>query len=405
MPALSRREFHPDAPRLHDFVGDRAAYLADDIYRRVREFVAVDAVLTAIRERAPWADPDRLWDVALAGGLRAPAFRMVRDGSTLGRAETCRTAGVGNVELDDVVEPNRVLELHADGATLVLQGLQHVDPVFARLSTNLALDLDQPVQVNAYVSPANARGLDVHFDFHDVIVVQLAGTKRWRVWEPLERTRRPLTSGAMIAAPRLDELGTPLIDRSLAAGDCLAVPRGFPHAAETIDDESTHLTIGIMALTWERVIRRVLAAGVSGTALADRLEAGALWAGYDPSAALTALGDALHTHALRDAVAAEVWRRQPRTRLRPRRVRRLTPEQSLRVTAGPLLWLTRSHTDARLELGDRRVVLPPEAHALVAAVLSTESPFVLGDVRGDLDADSAMVVLQRLFVEGVLEFA
>src|SRR6185436_13979592 len=104
---------------------------------------------------------------------------------------------------------------------------------------------------------------------------------------------------------------------------------------------------GIMALTWERVIRRFLTTGGSGTALADRLEAGALSAGYDATAALSTLGDALHSHALRDAVATEVWRRQPRTRLRPRCVRALSPEQALRITAGPLLRLTRS--DGRSE--------------------------------------------------------
>ena len=401
MPEVCRREFHPDAPRLHDLVGDRDAYLADDIYRRVRAGIEI-AVQTAIHDRAPWADPDHLWDVALTRGVRVPALRMVRDGSTLGRADTCRAAGAGNVELDDLVEPNRVLELYDDGATLVLQGLQHVDAAYARLSTNLALDLDLPVQVNAYVSPSSARGLDLHFDFHDVIVVQLAGTKRWRVWEPLERTRRPVKSGATIATPQLDELGVPLFDRSLTAGDCIAVPRGFPHAAETIDDESAHLTIGIMSLTWERVIRRVMAAGVSGTALADRLDAGALRTGYDASAALAALADALGADALRDAVAAEVWRRQPRTRLRPRRVPALTSHDSLRITPGPLLWLVRSHDQSRLELGDRCVVIPDEAHALIAAVLTADAAFTADDVRDDLDVASAMVVVRRLVREGVV---
>ncbi|HEY5875008.1 MAG TPA: cupin domain-containing protein [Ilumatobacteraceae bacterium] len=405
MPELYRREFHPEAPRLHDFVGDRATYLADDIYRRVRDRPSVSAVLTAIEDGALWADPDRLWNIALTGGLRAPSFRMVRDGSTLSRADTCRPAGVGHAELDDLIEPNRVLELHDAGASLVLQGLQHTDAAFAQLSTNLALDLDQPVQVNAYISPADARALDMHFDFHDVIVVQLAGRKRWRVWAPLERTSRPVKSGASIAPPRIDELGAPLVDRSLVAGDCLAVPRGFPHATETVDDASTHLTIGIMALTWERVIRRFLTAGVSGTALADRLAAGALEEGYDAGVALSAMSDVLDADALRGAVASEVWRRQPRTRLRPRCARVPSPEQSLRVTPGPLLRLARSNGRSRLELGDRCIVVPAEAHELIAAVLTTARPFVVDDVLGDLEVASAMVVLQRLVAEGVLAFA
>ena len=131
MPELSRREFHPEAPRLHDFVGDRAAYLADDIYRRVRDRPAVGAVLTAIHDRALMGRSRAPVGPRLSGGLRAPSFRMVRDGATLSRPDTCRPAGVGNVELDDLVEPNRVLELHAAGASLVLQGLQHVDTAFA----------------------------------------------------------------------------------------------------------------------------------------------------------------------------------------------------------------------------------------------------------------------------------
>ena len=66
-----------------------------------------------------------------------------------------------------------------------LQALQFTDRTFAELSTNLALELDHPVQINAYLTPPAEQGLDIHFDFHDVIVVQLAGRKRWRVWRPL----------------------------------------------------------------------------------------------------------------------------------------------------------------------------------------------------------------------------
>ena len=401
---ITRREHHPDAPRLHDLVGDRSAYLADDAYLRVVDRPAQPAVVAAIAARQPWADDEHLWDIALRGGLRAPAFRMVRDGSTLALADTARAAGMGNVEVTDVVEPNRILEHHEAGATLVLQGLQHVDPAFARLSTNLALDLDQPVQVNAYISPAATRGLDIHFDFHDVIVVQLAGSKRWRVWEPLARTRRPVKDGS-VAMPRLEELDEPLVDRVLRPGDCLAVPRGFPHAAETVDDASTHLTLGIMALTWERLLRRVLGGTVSGTALADRLELGALDRGYDSTAAMAALAELVEPARLREAVAAEVWRRQPRTRVRPRAAPPVEPDDRVRVTPGPLLRLRRFDDQLALELGDRRLLMPTAAEALMCAALTSATPFTAADVRGDLDLDSAMVVIRRLAREGVVALA
>ena len=159
---------------------------------------------------------------------------------------------------------------------MVLQGLHHTNPHLARLANNLALALDHPVQVNAYLSPANARGLDLHFDFHDVFVVQLGGSKRWRVWAPLPRTTDPVKGRHSIAAPRFDELGDPLLDLTLRAGDCLYLPRGYPHAAETIDQHSDHLTIGLVAVTWQRVLRKAIDAEVAAGRLTGSLPVGLL---------------------------------------------------------------------------------------------------------------------------------
>ena len=231
---------------------------------------------------APWGDAERLWDRFLGGGVRAPAFRLVRTGSTLSRREYCRSAPIGNEQVADVVEPNRVLEHYESGATVVLQALQFTDRVYAELSTNLALELDHPVQVNAYLTPPAERGLDIHFDFHDVVVVQLAGRKRWRIWSPLPRSERPLKRGPSISQPSLGRIGPGVLDRIVERGDCLAIPRGFPHAAESADAESAHLTIGIMALTWNRVVRDVIDEIASGSALADRLPFGGL--GGSPTA-------------------------------------------------------------------------------------------------------------------------
>ena len=394
----ARREFHPNAPRLTDFVADPACFETNSL------------ALRAITVDAPWGDAERLWERFLRGGGRAPGFRLVRLGSTLSRRDYCRSAPIGNEQVDGVVEPNRVLEHYAAGATVVLQALQFSDPVFAELSTNLALQLDHPVQVNAYLTPPAERGLDVHFDFHDVIVVQLAGRKRWRVWPPLPRSARPVKRGPAIAQPSADELGDALLDRVLERGDCLAVPRGFPHAAESVDSESAHLTIGIIALTWNRVLRDVIDDIASGSALADRLAVGGLGGLHTagrplPAAALAALGEQLTDSRLRHAVAAEVWKRQPQTRLRRRGSVTIEPDQPVSVTPGPLLWLDpRPAADGRqaLNLGDRRLRFPAECTPFVIGVLEQPAEFAGSAVGGQLDRSSRRAVLSRLATEGVL---
>ena len=51
--------------------------------------------------------------------------------------------------------------------------------------------------INMYVTPPSARGFDVHFDYEDVIIIQVHGSKRWRLWEPdrkVGQLRLPLRS-------------------------------------------------------------------------------------------------------------------------------------------------------------------------------------------------------------------
>ena len=348
---------------------------------------------------------DVLWDDLLRRGTRQPAFRVVRAGTTIAAGDVTRRAGLGNADLDDVVAPNNVVDRYRRGDTVVLQGLHHTNPHLARLANNLALALDHPVQVNAYLSPASARGLDLHFDFHDVFVVQLGGSKRWRIWAPLPRTTDPVKGRHSIAAPRLDELGDPLLDLTLEAGDCLYLPRGYPHAAETTDQPSDHLTIGLLAVTWQRVLRKAIDAEVAAGRLTGSLPVGLL----EPGAAaaseieLDGVRRAVAPETLRHWMAREIWRRQPATRLRPL-VAPPLGSSPLELTPGPLLWLTTIADRAVLGLGDRLLDMPVEAHPFLSALLDADCPVLTHDLKG-LDDESRSVVLRRLLAEGVLVHA
>jgi hypothetical protein len=350
-----------------------------------------------------FGDVEVLWDDLLRRGTRSPAFRVVRDGTTVAVRDVTRRAGIGNHDLDDVVSANAVINRYRRGDTVVLQGLHHTNPHLARLANNLALALDHPVQVNAYLSPASARGLDLHFDFHDVFVVQLGGSKRWRVWTPLARTTNPVKGRHSIAAPRLDELGDPLLDITMCAGDCLYLPRGYPHAAETVDQNSDHLTIGLVAVTWYRVLRKAIDAGVAAGRLTGALPIGLLEPGVAVSTdavGVEGLHQLVTPEALRHWMAREIWRRQPATRLRPR-VAPSLGSRRLTFTPGPLLWLTTVGDRAVLGLGDRLLDMPVEAHDVLSALFDSECPLVTDHLKG-LDDDSRAVVLRRLLAEGVL---
>ena len=400
---LVRRQPHPDAPGLDDLVDDVAVFRDRDIHRR--------PWLTGPdhrRDPLRFGGADRLWDDLLGRSVRRPLFRLVREGSTAAPSTVTRTARIGDRDLADLAAPNRVIAGYRSGSTVVCQGLHLTDPYLARFANNLALALDQPVQVNAYLTPASARGLDVHFDYHDVFVVQLAGTKRGRVWAPTEASREPIPGKHRTPLPSPDELGDPLHDRVLEPGDIAYVPRGHPHVAETTDRSSAHLTVGVLAITWHRVVRRAIDDEIA----AGRLRAAIPLSTLDPDRPpivgtpdTSSLPIDLTSVSVRRWVADEIWRRQAATRLRP--IEPPAPalvDGPLTVTPGPLITLSRRGDRSVLFLGDRSLSMPDEAHSFLAAILRSGTRFVRDDLPG-LDDGSAGVVLRRLLDEGVLAAA
>jgi hypothetical protein len=145
----------------------------------------------------------------------------------------------------------------------------------------------------------------------------------------------------------------------------------------------------------------------SGTALADRLSLDAADdAGWPADRALKALADGLTERDLRHAVAEDVWRRQPQTRMRPRHPPSVSATDRVRITPGPLMWLDdRAGPGAKhaLALGDRRLRYPAACAEFVTAILRSEGPVAAVDLDCSLDVASRVVVLQRLAVEGVVE--
>ncbi|MFJ8843761.1 cupin domain-containing protein [Streptomyces cyaneofuscatus] len=183
-------------------------------------------------------------------GLRTPFLRVAKDGSTLPESTFTSSAGVG-ATIADQLDDTALWRAFADGATLVLQALQRTWEPVTDFSARLSAQLGHPVQANAYVTPPQSRGFDAHYDVHDVFVLQIGGTKRWLVHEPVHPDPlrdQPWTDhrSAVAEAAR----GVARLDTVLEPGDVLYLPRGWLHAAEAQGGVSVHLTLGIH--TWTR---------------------------------------------------------------------------------------------------------------------------------------------------------
>jgi ribosomal protein L16 Arg81 hydroxylase len=191
-------------------------------------------------------------------GVRAPFIRLAKDGDLVDKTCYLGPAGFG-AEIPDQVDSAKVLDQFACGATIVLQGLHRLWPPLIDFARQAVDELGHPVQVNAYITPADSRGFDPHYDVHDVFVLQVAGSKRWVVHTPVHDhplPTQPWTQHRAAIAERAAE--EPVIDTTLSAGDTLYLPRGWLHSASAIDTTSIHLTVGVSPTTRVDVARAVV---------------------------------------------------------------------------------------------------------------------------------------------------
>jgi ribosomal protein L16 Arg81 hydroxylase len=133
-----------------------------------------------------------------------------------------------------------VLKEMRDGGTMVLDQLHHREPKLGRLCRVLAAQLCHRFQTNLYLTPPNGKGFSPHWDNHDVFILQVIGSKSWKI----EKLRRvfPARDDSMGEGGR--ELNGDLDSFVLEQGDLIYIPRGFVHAAECGADPSMHITLG-----------------------------------------------------------------------------------------------------------------------------------------------------------------
>ena len=334
----------------------------------------------------------RAEEMVCATGIRVPAFRLARDGSQVPLSGYTEDLPWSPGRFSGLAQVDRVAGEYADGATIVLQALHlHCHPV-AVYCRALERALGWPVQANAYLTPATAQGFAVHHDTHDVFVLQVAGEKRWRVYEPVVE----LPLGSQTWSGKYDA-GEPCEELTLCAGDTLYIPRGWPHEAVATHADSLHLTIGLHPPTRLDALRAALdAAAREDVELRRALGPGGELPG-DLLSRLDLSPEAVATRARRRFVAG----RRPILEDQLaclRAAERLGTDDALERR--PTVIAERD--GAALVFEGKRVELPERVREAVEFLHGAGRPFTASELPGGLDPAGRLVLLRRLIREGYL---
>jgi hypothetical protein len=196
----------------------------------------------------PWP---RLNEILRGHRLDFPRLRLAKDGKSLPFSSCIRRvqAGRRGTTIPRLL-PDELTRHLREGATLVLDAVDELQPSIEEIASSLEHLFRERVQVNLYAGFQTSRGFDLHWDDHDVFVLQVAGRKRWSVYG----MTRPYPLAPDVE-PAERPSGEPLWVETLEAGDLLYIPRGWWHVAEPLAEPTLHLTVGVHNRTGHDLLR------------------------------------------------------------------------------------------------------------------------------------------------------
>ena len=190
---------------------------------------------------------DRIDEIIASTELPPSSLEMVRKEPPIERSYY--TFKNGNIDRGAVIRH------YQEGATIILPQLHLADEILAKFCRSLENVFSSHVQTNIYLTPGSSQGFNTHFDDHDVFVIQLSGTKKWRLYQkPIDNPYRGESFNTKdYKAGELQK------EFELKEGECVYIPRGLMHDAISVGEKaSLHITVGLIVKKWADLMLEAL---------------------------------------------------------------------------------------------------------------------------------------------------
>ena len=138
---------------------------------------------------------------------------------------------------DGKLNARRLGALVERGISILANGLQLHAPTVAAACRDAATQGVRIAGAGAIATTGSSGALSIHYDDRDIIVLQMEGAKRWRIYDSDAVT--PAVGDDDIA--RVRPRASPLLDQRLQPGDLLYLPAGYWHECENEASRSLHV--------------------------------------------------------------------------------------------------------------------------------------------------------------------
>ncbi len=334
--------------------------------------------------------------------LHNDAISLVNARQQIKAEEYCFPSGM--------VDPARLYGFFADGATIIMPQLHLRVASLADLVRATEAEFGHRFQTNIYVTPpGQSQGFRTHFDNHDVFVLQVSGSKQWKIYD----TPILLPDRSINFDPNSYEREEVTQEFTLNAGDVAYVPRGIVHDAVSTDEMSVHITLGAIVRTWADAFKTAIdAINLQSPAFRESLPIGYHKPGADRAGArakaqalVDMFAESFDAGALLDDYAQELL--ESRHGLLRGQLRQVLAMEDISAdcTAAPrsnlIYEITSDEDGVSLYCYGQELRFP--IHALQSLTAALETPeYRVGDLPGDLDEAGKCVLVKRLAREGLV---
>lgn len=384
-----------------DLVGDESKFFEE--YFNVKPLLRQSAISGDVRKILSIRELDELLHLEV---IRPPYIKANLGGEGVPEIGYTRNVVIQGVTVTDVVDPEKVYSLYRAGATLTWCSLNQVTPALRSFTRIISEKMAVRTDSVAFLTPAGKKGYLPHHDPVDLFIVQLEGSKAWRLWNPGDNRL------GTAAGYTEEDLGEPVIETVLRPGDVLYLPYGTPHAAAAHEEASLHLSIMMRPRRWQDLLMETVEQVAASPEFYDYPHIGAA----RTAAAADAFRAKISLLAAKLAeldVAAELDRLAEAGRRLPgsssghtfesiTTAENLGAGSSLRRTAKKLDFGPSVSGKVELSVDGGKVVIPvPLADRLAA--LSADTPVPASQVLLEAPPERSVKVARALVRAGVLE--
>lgn len=342
------------------------------------------------------------------GGLRYPSVQLSKSGAFLHPDVFCSDIRSGEIVFSGVPDQDKLQAEYKSGATLSLPGFNRAWKPLMTLAAAVEEYLSHAVHTNIYITPGNASGFTPHYDAHEVFILQISGTKHWKIFDP--PLNLPHHSQAF--KPHMLTPSLPLMELDLEPGDLLYLPRGFVHAANSLENASMHVTLGVTVFTYVELMTSWLHSSKNELAIRKALPPGfanhpELQASIKSefSRLVEEFKQKLDSKQVVDGFIQRVREGYPgRSECRQEielNVSVINPNTKLKILTPDQYTISEDGENIVLEFGEKTMIMSKRARPLLDE-MSKRTLFQPTELFTDLKEDTKLTLIRHLYQEGFL---